>query len=276
MPLSVVKSSSFRSSKSVIPIVSIKSSRFIEPSTSNEPSCRSMISSSSSSFSSSMSPKILSERSCRVMMPSVLPNSLITTANLSLVRLNTSSTFLAERLSGTNWAGCAMLRKSNSRPSLPTISIISFTDTTPIIWSRSSSTSKYLLKCSSLMVSSTSSGVSVTCKAIMSRRGVIRSLARLSEKRNTSRSISFSSWSITPCSELWLSIIFSSSCVICRSSGFMPINLFRNLVEMLNRHTNGYAMTEIICIKPLNLAAYRSGSESAIDFGTSSPITIDK
>ena len=210
------------------------------------------------------------------MIPSVLPNSLITTANLSLVLLNTSSTFFADRLSGTSCAGCAMLRKSNPRSLLPIIRIISLTDTTPTIWSRSSSTSKYLLKCSSFMVSSTSSGVSLTCSAITSRRGVMRSLARLSEKRNTSRNISFSSWSITPCSELWLRIIFNSSCVICRSSGFMPINLLTNLVDALNKHTNGYAITEIICITPLNLAAYLSGSDRAMDLGTNSPTTIDK
>ena len=166
-----------------------------------EPSALVTISSSSVSFSSRISPKILSVKSCRVIMPSVLPYSSTTTPNLFLFFLNSSKTFLAYKLSGINKGGRAIVRRLNGC-SPPNIRIISFTETTPMISSLPFSTNRYLLKCSSWIIRSTSSCVSEGCNTITSRRCVIRSLARLSEKRKTSRSISVSSLSITPCSEL--------------------------------------------------------------------------
>ena len=122
----------------------MKSSMFIEASTSIEPSCLVTISSSSISSSSRMSPKILSVRSCSVIIPSVLPYSLTTTPNLFLFFLNSSKTLFAYKLSGIKRGGRAISRKLNSFL-LPTIRIISFTETTPIISSFRSSTNRYLL-----------------------------------------------------------------------------------------------------------------------------------
>ena len=107
-PPKVVKSSDFRSSYDKIPISSIKSSMFIEASTNIEPSCLVTISSSSVSSSSRMSPKILSVRSCSVIIPSVLPYSLTTTPNLFLFFLNSSKILFAYKLSGINRAGRAI------------------------------------------------------------------------------------------------------------------------------------------------------------------------
>jgi metalloprotease len=79
-----------------------------------EPSCLVTISSSSVSSSSRMSPKILSVRSCSVIIPSVLPYSLTTTPNLFLFFLNSSKTLFAYKLSGIKRGGRAISRRLNS------------------------------------------------------------------------------------------------------------------------------------------------------------------
>lgn len=90
------------------------------------------------------------------------------------------------------------------------------------------------------MVSITSCLPSVTCITTISWRGVISSCTLLSEKRNTSRSISVSWASITPCSEPCRKISFNSSCVMGRSpEALMPSRPFTSRVETLSSHTRG-------------------------------------